>query len=100
MFRTSLLRQQRSLVQSLSRTQNATLSSYIRFPARTLPALCQQPSRRWQSTETAKAADEPPPSTEAAKEDPVKKELEAKSKEVVDLKVPFPWWPFQAIRTS
>jgi hypothetical protein len=48
-----------------------------------------KPTRRWQSTEAEKFADDAKPAQDAAKseEDPVKKELEAKSKEVVDLKV-------------
>lgn len=93
MFRSSLIRQQRALARSLSRTaqpQRYAFSSFPTAPLRTSIAIPQRLGRRWQSTEADKKSEEAAkPAEDAAKteEDPIKKELEAKSKEVVDLKV-------------
>ena len=92
MFKRSLFRQQRAVAQSLSRTAQSQRSGYSSFaatPLRTSPAITQRLGRRWQSTEAEKKADDAAKPDDAAKteEDPVKKELEAKSKEVIDLKV-------------
>jgi hypothetical protein len=51
--------------------------------------------RRWQSTEAEKTDGSPPSEAkpvEATEEDPTKKELEAKNKEIIDLKVGREWF--------
>ncbi|EXJ82630.1 molecular chaperone GrpE [Capronia epimyces CBS 606.96] len=97
MFRRQLLRQSRTISESVtavSRVRQSPFHSatFISPRPATSPYLSSRLGRRWQSTESENnSGEQPAASTQEtkpvdAKEDPVKQELEKYKKEVVDLK--------------
>lgn len=95
MFRRALTQQSRVFRFSISARSFSTPSSISRseLPRRPIqPSSLTPPSprlfQRWQSTDTEqKPQEDPPPSEEAEEQDPWQVELEAKNREIVDLKV-------------
>ena len=93
MFKRQLLRQQRALTQTITRSpqiRRTPFSSISSNAPRISAAFPTKIARRWQSDDASKKPDGAPAEAKPAEntaEDAAKKELEAKTKEIKDLKV-------------
>jgi molecular chaperone GrpE len=96
MIQRTLFRQSRALSSSIRSAPRTALSQPQFLPANRLAAR-PLASARWYATEPEAKKDGEAAATEGKaeeqKEDPVKKELEAKEKEIIDLKVFLPILP-------